>query len=220
MKKVLLLINIMLLSVLGVPLISVHAAAPVTVAIPMEQKILADIPPEKISDKNFEYTLTPENMAFPMPDGSVDGKYTFSVSGNDFQNISITYTDSGEYYYRLAQQQKEDFQANDFYRILVSVKNTDGGLISQIIAYLPDGDKSDLLFVNTFTGDVYSEVSADSYPPIQESSAISEMSQAVTSDNSSVDTGDSSHAEVFVGIALTAFLISLACCLGKNRTIT
>ena len=222
MKKVLLIMNIVLLSVLGISLISVHAAEnQATAVIPVEQKIFADIPIEKIIDRKFDYILTAEKEDYPMPDGTMDGKYTFSVFGNDFKNISIRYTASGEYYYNLVQQEREDFEKNEPYRILVSVKNTDNRLMSQIIAYLPNGDKSDLIFTNTLIGESSKEISNGSQPIQESSRTVSEVSHVseISSDNTLVNTGDYTYTEILTVISLAALLIATICLFGKNKKI-
>jgi len=49
----------------------------------------------------FDYRLTPQNAANPMPGGAVAGSYTFAVAGTGTVNITLAFTGPGAYVYEL-----------------------------------------------------------------------------------------------------------------------
>lgn len=88
--------------------------------------------------KRFTYILTGADASTPMPDGSVGGIYDFSLMGDENKDIGpITYNHAGIYTYQL--QQKIDIERTGYvydrkiYSIIVHVKNTSNGLLSEVI---------------------------------------------------------------------------------------
>lgn len=67
----------------------------------------------------------------PMPDGSVDGKFYFTMTGDTSLPVTMTYTHAGVYKYKAYQQKpnpKEYYTYdNTVYDVEAYVKNTEGG---------------------------------------------------------------------------------------------
>lgn len=134
--------------------------------IPVSQtfEIKNQIPDEL--NREFQYTLTCGDKKNPMPEGTSEGIYTFTLKDNDKKVIEITCEHAGVYYYNLKQQvsdKKNKFSYDEKnYQVSVYVTNsTDGGLDTQVIVKKPDGTKTaEAHFYNCYTGDIQSKSSS------------------------------------------------------------
>lgn len=117
-------------------------------------------------NREFQYTLSCEDKDNPMPEGTSEGIYTFTLKDNDKKVIEITCEHAGVYYYNLKQQvsdKKNKFSYDETnYQVSVYVTNSaDGGLDTQVIVKKPDGTKSaEANFYNCYTGDIQSKGSS------------------------------------------------------------
>ena len=80
----------------------------------------------------FPYELVAKNSANPMPAGSVNGIYSFTVSGTNSVKINMAFPDTGVYHYTLRRSQSAAAVSgyvydNQVYRITVTVTNQGGG---------------------------------------------------------------------------------------------
>lgn len=114
-------------------------------------------------DGTFTYELTSDDVDAPMPDGSVDGAYTLTLSDTTRGSIEITYPHAGVWQYTLTPTSDKDTQDANYvldktaYTIDVYVQNTaDGGLLaSAIVSYADNGQKTDSIeFVQTYNADL------------------------------------------------------------------
>ncbi|MDO4288150.1 MAG: FctA domain-containing protein [Eubacterium sp.] len=133
----------------------------------------------------------------PMPQGSIDGIYTFTLKGTTEAKLSMTYAHAGVWHYTLkpvALQTGEGYSCEDkTYQIDVYVKNTDdGGLLPEVVVSdEATGQKTDgLVYTHSFQGKV---------------------PQSTPQDN--VATGISSENLLYLGLILGAILLAAV----KNR---
>lgn len=79
--------------------------------------------------KSFAYTLQPKSTADPMPDGTAEGAYVFSMQGNAETHIRISFPETGVFGYTLKQTAQNETQEwttdGSVYDIEVYVKATD-----------------------------------------------------------------------------------------------
>lgn len=107
-------------------------------------------------NKMGTYELTCLTEEAPMPEGSENNVYLFSVNGVDETvKIPISYTHGGIYQYQLVQTtEKQDAYTYDEtnYKITVYVKNGEnGGLVAEVIAENGRGKKcGNIIFLNKY----------------------------------------------------------------------
>lgn len=107
----------------------------------------------------FYYKLTPQQEDNPMPEGSKDGVYSFSMKDTQEGTLQeISYDKIGDYEYRIEQTITEEKQGYGYdrkvYTILVSIRNREeSGLYADLILKNEAGEKVDAAsFANTYTG--------------------------------------------------------------------
>lgn len=107
----------------------------------------------------FSYTFTSKDAGSPMPEGSKDGVYSFTMKDTQKENLAaITYKQVGEYEYELRQavtDEKEGYHYDQqTYQVLVSVRSREGsGLYADLIIKNEAGEKAEeAFFENTYTG--------------------------------------------------------------------
>ena len=128
MKRLLIVIGLIVLATVFVPA-GVHA---MEVDLPYRQTFQnssgADV------ENTFDYQITPMDAASPMPEGTKDGVYRFSLKGNTSGNLNldISFTRPGYYHYQVqgdAPNQKEDYTYDKhIYQVMVMVLNENNGL--------------------------------------------------------------------------------------------
>lgn len=127
-----------------------------TIYIPLTVLQKFDISSKDINtvDTKGVYELTALDNNFPMPDGSKDNRFIFSMDEkNDQFTIPLIYTHSGVYRYNIQQktQHKENYIYDEnIYDLTVYVKRGENGkLTSQVIVRNKQGEKcGDIRFVN------------------------------------------------------------------------
>lgn len=125
---------------------------PVVVDPPVEKKISGDRPAHASS---FSFNMEADNVNFPMPEGSEDGKKSVTIQGEgavDFGNI--TYTQAGVYTYKIHERQ-ESLKGYTFdktiYTMTVTVTDNKGTLEAERVINVLDGKKADkAVFTNQY----------------------------------------------------------------------
>lgn len=107
-------------------------------------------------DEVFAYKLTALGNDCPMPSGTADGTYSFTLTGTDAVNIPVTFTDPGIYQYEvsvdLTLAAPGNFCDPRIYKIAVFVKAAERTLTAQMVVQTDDGVKSDgIRFENSYT---------------------------------------------------------------------
>lgn len=138
--------------------LSVFAAEPsVGVKIPAEQRFENQSGQE--AESTFHYILKAADRGVPMPKGSKEDTYSFSMTGT--QRIfldEISYVTPGVYHYEAFQEVSEpheDYQYDGSrYIVEIHVKNTvSQGLETEIFIQNDEGEKCEgLIFENSFKG--------------------------------------------------------------------
>lgn len=153
------ILALLLLGLLVIPDSAAYAAGnQISVELAVRQTIEYENAALEQFNKTGTYELTGLTEDAPMPEGSGQNLYAFSLNGvNETAEIPITYTHGGMYQYQLVQTtKKQDGYTWDEtkYRITVYIKNSEnGGLISEVIAEKGSGKKSgEIIFQNEFHG--------------------------------------------------------------------
>lgn len=174
------------------------------VLLPVSQEFIVKNAVSNTLDKTGKYELTAMKKDCPMPSGSQDGKYIFTIEDTVGQTtIPLTYVHGGVYRYQLQQTTRE---AENYtydrtcYTINVYIKNGESGqLIPQIIVTNEQGEKcEEIMFQNSYTGKVI---------PNNE---IKKTEGGNLQSNDSPRTGDIANIGVWLGV----MLVALACILG------
>lgn len=122
----------------------------VSVSIPVEQHFQTNSQNPKKLKQTWTYRLTARENA-PLPDGSNNGVYTFTLTGNEKKQVGpIIYSHAGLYHYRLAlcKGPKNDTKYTvdqKVYDITVSVENSGNGLTAKVIVENMCGQKVDTI---------------------------------------------------------------------------
>lgn len=116
-------------AVLAVP----AAAMAMEVDIPYEQDFTNDSAKPSVAD-SFDYRITADDGA-PMPEGSSDGVYDFSLAGDTkgVLKLDISYAKPGYYYYKVRSSVKSPKKGYTYeskvYNVMVMVVNGSSGLV-------------------------------------------------------------------------------------------
>lgn len=131
--------------------------APSTAILPIIQKFTVNSAQYDSVDKQCSYELVSLDTDSPMPEGSVSGRYHFTLDGSGQQKLSVTYTHGGVYQYRLRQATADADRYHydrHIYTIYVYVENgQNGALTTQVIAENEQKEKCESIsFENSYTG--------------------------------------------------------------------
>ena len=127
---------------LGIPAV----ASAMEVDIPYQQTFKNDSSESSVAD-TFDYELTAADAASPVPEGSTDSAYDFSLKGNvsGSLNLNITFPKPGYYYYTVRSKvdnPKKGYTYNSkTYTVMVMVVNGSDGLESSAIT-IKDSDNT------------------------------------------------------------------------------
>lgn len=140
-------------------------------------------------DTKGSYELTALEEGCPMPAGSTDGKYNFTLKDNEQSELLFRYMRGGQYKYQLRQTTEDAGQYHydrTIYTISVYVKNGDNGqLIPLVIVENAHGEKCEnILFQNSYTG-----------------------KESTTDDGSDevIETGDKTNVKIYIAMLVMAF---------------
>lgn len=156
--------TLMALMCLTTMLMPVFAAGTTSVSLPVTVNLSGPLPSKA---QNFKITLTAVDAANPMPEGTVGGEYTLTVSGKDKTNAdtfpAITFNRVGIYDYTITQlkgtSKKCTYDTQVYYaRIYVTNSRDMTALESTVVIYTENpntddkqADKADaLVFANKY----------------------------------------------------------------------
>lgn len=149
-------------------------------------------------DKKGTYEMTALDFDNPMPEGSTDGRYTFSLKGDKQAELAMTYDHGGVYRYQLRQTTKDAERYTydrAVYIVSVYINNGENGqLIPQVIVENEQKEKcEDILFENTYTVKTVPATPGTSYQPTG------------NTDRTLVNTGDTTNVAIWITMLLIAF---------------
>lgn len=155
----------------------------------------------------FYYKLTPLQADSPLPEGSKDGTYSFSMKDAQEGKLpEITYTRVGEYEYQIQQvtaQEKEGYGYDKkTYTVAVSIRaREENGFVADLILKNEAGEKVEtVLFENTYTGKKVSvKPGSNTTPPSYTTS--SSQSRPM------VKTGDETKLTLFIALLAGSLLM-------------
>ena len=184
---------------------SVYAAVTqeIYITLPVEQRFSGTLGKDEIICDYSFVSIDPGN---PMPDGSVDGEYTFTLIGDGSTEIGpMVYVEAGIYTYEMTQSSvnKEDAFKRDekVYTIVVRIKReNDGSLHGEVIAENDLGYKSEILkFTNGYL-DEYETESDTEYDSSDESTDESENEENSKSSTTGGDGGNQKTSSKTFGV--------------------
>lgn len=168
------------------------------VRLPVMQRFTLKNAQQDSVDKKGTYEMTALDFDNPMPEGSTDGRYTFSLKGDKQAELAMTYDHGGVYRYQLRQTTKDAERYTydrAVYIISVYINNGENGqLIPQVIVENEQKEKCEnILFENTYT--------------IKTVPATPGTPDKLTgnTDKTPVKTGDTTNAAVWITMLLIAF---------------
>ena len=175
--------------------LTAFAAGTVTASIPVVQEYSEKNKIPSNLNRTFDYQLKAEDSSYPMPSGSSDGKYTFSLTSSASSSLSISFSESGVYKYTLSQvipssRISRVTYDEKVYNVTISVKSSSGGLISDV--YISESGSSyktdSARFVNSYLGKKSSGSHSGSSSTESTTGSYSTASTTGTGD-SAVDSG-------------------------------
>lgn len=177
----------------------------VKTTLPISQEIVMTDPDDSPETLSCHYVLSTEQEDAPMPEGSKDGEYFFSIDGMDAKTtIPLCFNHAGVYRYTLYQMDKDtEYRICDrsHYEATVYVLNEPNGALStQVIVQENGGEKSGEILFRT----VYRDIPSSN--PEQESAPQS----------SSPKTGDSVNITLWMILAVVS-LFTLLSLLHRKR---
>lgn len=127
------------------------------IRIPISQQFSTN---DSNANKEFAYTFEPQPITInaPMPDGSVNGVYSFRMSGDVSTEIIIKSSQVGQYFYQLKQNVEEKKQYYEYdtsvYQVYVEIQKDDNNQLAMIVTIENEkGEKvSSAAFKNSFVG--------------------------------------------------------------------
>lgn len=180
--------------------LSSYAQSAVHIRIPVQQVLEES---EKLSgEKKFEYILESEEPETPMPEGSSEKSYTFSLEGNTQSDLLIEMNNVGIYSYKLKQsnvsEKKEWLTDERVYDIEVYVKNgQDNELTPVVIIKNNENDKPErAVFVNRYI------------PAVSEQTVEMDQSKNIHAKDK-IQTGDKSSVTVLCLAAVVSLILMI-----------
>lgn len=179
---------------------TVSAAEMATATIRVEQSFTVN-DSRWTPDDTFSYVMEPEDVSSPMPQGTEQGAYHFTLKGDGHVDVGpMTYTRTGQYIYTLQQeitQEKEDYTYDEeVYRVTVTVRNAENGGLSATVELPRDesGYKEEKIkFENSYDKEI--EVSPTPTPGSGTNGGTNGTGS--TTSSSSPKTGDPSQISLF-----------------------
>lgn len=148
-------LSVLIFSVKGVSAASGYVKVPLTVRQMFELK---NQPEDAKPAGTYLFQASDKNI--PMPEGSRNGEYSFSLTGEKAETtLVISYSEAGIYHYQILQTTKDKKMYTydrSIYQVTVYVEKGDNGkLIPQVIVEKEDGKKyGNIEFHNSCTGTV------------------------------------------------------------------
>ena len=154
MKKILLCIAtaVLLMTLMANPVLAEEPDN--TVNLPVSQTVKLEGEGAKAEDAEVQYVLTALEANAPMPEGTEDGTYTFSLTGEQEMTLpAMEFTGAGEWHYELRASSEKGSVRPEKVTITVYVLGEGGSLESFVIVTGEDGAKCELSFEVTVTAE-------------------------------------------------------------------
>ena len=154
MKKILLCIAtaVLLMTLMANPVLAAEPEN--TVSLPVSQTVKLEGEGAKAEDAEVQYVLTALEANAPMPEGTEDGTYTFSLTGEQEMTLpAMEFTGAGEWHYELRASSEKGSVRPEKVTITVYVLGEGGSLESFVIVTGEDGAKCELSFEVTVTAE-------------------------------------------------------------------
>ena len=154
MKKILLCIAtaVLLMTLMANPVLAEEPDN--TVNLPVSQTVKLEGEGAKAEDAEVQYVLTALEANAPMPEGTEDGTYTFSLTGEREMTLpAMEFTGAGEWHYELRASSEKGSVRPEKVTITVYVLGEGGSLESFVIVTGEDGAKCELSFEVTVTAE-------------------------------------------------------------------
>jgi len=124
------------------------------VTVPVKQNFVKTGTDRSVSEQ-FSYVLTPQKAENPLPDGSTNGSYMLTLTGNEETNLSFRYTHAGEYIYQLKESVTNSQTGYTYdstvYTVKVYAENYNNSLISEVIIQNDNNEKlAQAVFNNSY----------------------------------------------------------------------
>ncbi|MCC8128250.1 MAG: hypothetical protein LIO92_12810 [Clostridiales bacterium] len=176
------------------------AQDPVTVEIPVTVSISSTYKPS--TAESMQVILEAVDADSPMPEGSTDGAYSVTISGEGSATLgAITYTTPGIYNYTVHQAAGSNSRGtydSTVYQVKVQITNDkSGNLIASVVSHVDGMDEkpADIAFTNSYTrssggGSSHSGGSSSGGSSSSGSTAGSNSGPGVSSSDSGSSSGD------------------------------
>lgn len=186
-KAICVVFALLMMVVMAVPALA--AQPPTTSTMDVTMVIKGDDVPQTAEDYTIQ--VVPVSESNPMPTGSADGVYQFTITGADTERFSITFDQVGDYQYRVSQikgsnksctydqtvylvtfqvrnAMKEDgtIDGNANFTITAIARPVLSGSVTEDGVNMELGDKCDILFTNKYPTTSDSPQTGDEANPI------------------------------------------------------
>lgn len=173
-------------------------AESVTAHLPVEQTFSTNLTGV---DNVFHYVLRAEETGAPMPDGSVNGEYAFTLRGNTSIDLQFNASQAGTYHYTLTQdvidaEEWYEYDRRQYTVMLQVYVGSDGRLTSVLLIYNPAGEKVETA--------VFSNRYAQPAPPADPISPTSPITPPGIGGN--VQTGDENNLPFYLAMMAASAL--------------
>lgn len=173
-------------------------AESVTAHLPVEQTFSTNLTGV---DNVFHYVLRADEPGAPMPDGSVNGEYAFTLRGNTSIDLQFNASQVGTYHYTLTQdvidaEEWYEYDRRQYTVMLQVYVGSDGRLTSVLLIYNPAGEKVETA--------VFSNRYAQPAPPADPISPTSPITPPGIGGN--VQTGDENNLPFYLAMMAASAL--------------
>lgn len=173
-------------------------AESVTARLPVEQTFSTNLTGV---DNTFRYVLRADEPGAPMPNGSVNGEYAFTLRGNTSIELQFNASQAGTYHYTLAQdvsgaEEWYEYDRRQYTVMLEVYLDSDNRLSTVLLIYNPAGEKVESV--------VFSNRYAQPASPTSPTSPTSPISPP--SVGGSVQTGDENNLPFYLAMMAASAL--------------
>ena len=195
---------------------TVAAMGVVSIELPVSQLFTVENSNNESIPMNFnefQYTLTAKEPGNPMPEGSTDGAYGFTIKGEREMDLPpMVFQSTGRYQYQLEQTgigtNSRYTYDREVYTITVYIKNqADGGLSAEVTAARSNGEKVERMVFHN----LYKTEGGKAYVP-NPAKPIGHKNPTNT-----VRTGDDTNLVLWAGLLLTTGLYLAVIFIKKQR---
>lgn len=210
-------ILIFILLLFMTPIAAYAAEDPSTTAvIHIEENLKLNNTDKSNVENTFHIILSAADTGCPMPAGSENGQYVFSLGSNESADIEFTFTKVGTYVYSLyeiAPDIKEGFDCDEsIYTLVIYVLNSgDDGLVALVAAVNGESKMASIVFKDVYTG----KIIPASHDPIKTNNIVKNAAAA------NVKTGDTSYIMLWrIAFALALSYIAICLVLHRKKSCT